>query len=299
LRKHTEQYIQKCEVCQKNKLPGRGYGLLAPRQAQLVPWHEVAVDLIGPWEIEMHGYTLSFRALTIIDTVTNYCEVVRITTKKAAYIGLMFENTWLSRYPRPMHCIFDQGGEFIGVGFQQMLHKHGIKPHPTTAKNPQANAICERLHQTIANAIRALTHTNPPRDLNEATLAVDTAISTATYAARAAVHNSMNISPGSLVFHRDMFLDIPIIADLHLLQQNRQVLIDKQLMLANTKRISFDHQPGQKVLKLAIGPNKLDPFYEGPYLIHTVHTNGTVTLQITPVIQERINIRRIRPFYQN
>jgi len=130
-------------------------------------------------------------------------------------------------------------------------------------------------------------------------LVFDTIISTATYAARATVHNSMNISPGSLVFHRDMFLDIPIIADLHLLQQNRQVLIDKQLMLANTKRISFDYQPGQKVLKLAISPNKLDPFYEGPYLIHTVHTNGTVTLQITPVIQERINIWRIRPFYQN
>jgi len=44
----------------------------------------------------------------------------------------------------------------------------------------------------FSNTIRALTHTNPPRDLNEATLAVDTEISTAIYAARAAVHNSMN-----------------------------------------------------------------------------------------------------------
>jgi len=48
------------DLMRKNKLPGRGYKLLAPRQAQLVPWHEVAVDLIGPWEMEMHGYTLSF-----------------------------------------------------------------------------------------------------------------------------------------------------------------------------------------------------------------------------------------------
>jgi len=31
------------------------------------------------------------------------CKVVRITTKKAAYIGLMFENTWLSCFPRLMH----------------------------------------------------------------------------------------------------------------------------------------------------------------------------------------------------
>jgi len=46
----------------------------------------------------------------------------------------------------------------------------------------------------------------------------------------------MGISPGSLVFHWDMFLDIPLIADLYLLQQSRQVLIDKQLMMANAKK---------------------------------------------------------------
>jgi len=146
--------------------------------------------------------------------------------------------------------------------------------------------------------MRALAHHNPPKDLNDATLLIDTAISTAAYAARASIHRTMGISPGSLVFHRDMFLDIPLIADLYLLQQNRQVLIDKQLMMANAKRISFDYQPGQKVLKLAISPNKLDPQYEGPYSIATVHTNGTVRLQLTPQIQEHINIRRIRPYRQ-
>jgi len=28
----------------KNKLTGRGYELLASRQAQLVPWHELAIE---------------------------------------------------------------------------------------------------------------------------------------------------------------------------------------------------------------------------------------------------------------
>jgi len=36
----------------KNKLPGRGYELLALKQAQLVPRHEVAIDLIGPYKME-------------------------------------------------------------------------------------------------------------------------------------------------------------------------------------------------------------------------------------------------------
>jgi len=104
----------------KNKLPGRGYELLALKQAQLVPRHEVAIDLIGPYKMEK----------------------------------------------------------------------------------------CMGLH------------------LIEITITIDTAISTTIYAAQAAIHNTMNISPESLIpyfddawvtelehlsisFLRDMFLNIP------------------------------------------------------------------------------------------
>jgi len=79
LRRQTERYICTCENCQKSKQPGRGYGHLAVRhQAQLSPWHEVAIDLIGPWEMEMSGYTLVFRALTIIETVTNFVKLSKL-----------------------------------------------------------------------------------------------------------------------------------------------------------------------------------------------------------------------------
>jgi hypothetical protein len=57
---------------------------------------------------------------------------------------MQFKNIWLSHYPRPQHCIHDQGTEFIGAEFQYMLMQSGIKDDvPTTVQNPQANAICE------------------------------------------------------------------------------------------------------------------------------------------------------------
>jgi len=40
----------------KNKLPGRSYELLALKQAQLVPRHEVAIDLIGPYKMEKNAW---------------------------------------------------------------------------------------------------------------------------------------------------------------------------------------------------------------------------------------------------
>ena len=73
-------------------------------------------------------------------------------------------------------------------------------------------------------------------------------------------------------------------------------MIDETLRRANLKRRSFDYQVNQQVLILADNPGKLDARAHGPYRIVQVHTNGTVTLQKTPHVLQRINIRRLRPF---
>ena len=97
-------------------------------------------------------------------------------------------------------------------------------------------------------------------------------------------------------FNRDMILDIPMVADWTLIQQNRQQLIDARLIAANRKRFSHDYHIGDEVLKLEYKPDKLSPRAHGPYRVNTVHTNGTVTIQLTPHTIERISIRRIKPF---
>jgi hypothetical protein len=60
--------------------------------------------------------------------------------------------------------------------------------------------------------------------------------------------------------------------------------------------MSYDYQPNQEVLKLVYEPGKLEPRAIGPYRVNTVHTNGTITIQLTPHIIERISIRRVKPF---
>ena len=136
----------------------------------------------------------------------------------------------------------------------------------------------------------------PLHNDEQANHVIDTALQTAAYAARATIHSSMKISPGALVFQRDMLLDIPLIADLHLLQQKRQALINERLFQANRARISHDYQPQEEVLVLKYKPDKLEPRAEGPFVIETVHTNGTITIRRNPYVIERINIRRVRPF---
>jgi predicted DNA binding CopG/RHH family protein len=242
------------------------------------------------------GQEIEFRALTSIDLVTNLVEIVRIKDKTCANVTLQFENAWLARHPRPATVIHDQGTEFTGFDFQNYLHLHGIEPRSISAKNPQANAVCERMHQTIGNSLRVLVTLNHPFNINDAEQLVDTAIANAVYAHRCSYHGTITATPGSLAFHRDMILDLPMQADLQLIHQHRQQLIDKELIKANRRRFAYDYQPGQEVLKLRYKPNKLEPRADGPYRIERVHTNGTLTIRLAPHVIERISIRRVKPY---
>ena len=55
------------------------------------------------------------------------------------------------------------------------------------------------------------------------------AIVSCIHATRIAVNNTMQHTPGEIVFQRDMLLDIPVIADLFAIGERRQLLIDKNL----------------------------------------------------------------------
>jgi hypothetical protein len=62
-----------------------------------------------------------------------------------------------------MGCIHDPGGEFTEVEFQTLLQNCLIRDVCTTAKNPQSNIVCKRMHQTVGNILKTLFHGEPPQ----------------------------------------------------------------------------------------------------------------------------------------
>ena len=287
----------RCEICQLNKPVNAQYGHLPARFAPLIPWFDVQIDLIGPWKITVNGIELEFSALTCIDPVTNLTEIAAIENKTAAHVFNVFEHAWLQRYPKPFRCIHDQGGEFIGEEFQRKLVQWGIDDVPTTSKNATANAICERMHLTVGNILRTRFNNNVAPNVAEAQQAVKDALAAANHAMRCAVSKSLaNNTPGEVVFGRDMLLNIPVIIDLMDIQNKRQLQIDENLRRQNAKRREYDYRIGHQVLLKVPNPNKLDPRYQGPFVITQVYTNGTVEIQRTPTVRERLNIRRLVPF---
>lgn len=294
LRRTIDRFV--CDACQHHKVGGRQYGHMGSRDVSGNPWHEVCVDLIGPWTVKVHNRVYEFDALTAIDPVTNLTEIIQIQKKTSEHITHKFFLSWIARYPRPLRCVHDNGGEFLGWEFQNLLSDLGVDSAPTTSRNPQSNAICERMHQTVGNILRTLVYTDPPRTVEQARLLVDEALARAQMALRCTVSTPLRATPGSLAFARDMFLDVPYVADWQLIQSRRQMLVDEARRKMNLKRRSYDYTVGQRVLKHVHQPTKMGFRKEGPYEIIQVHTNGNVTMELRQGVTERINIRRISPY---
>ena len=289
----------KCDACQRYKNDGRGAGHLAPRDVRVAPWEQVDIDLIGPWDITTRtNRTYQFNALTCIDRVTGLTELIRIDSKEPGHVADKFTESWLARYPRPLFCCHDNGGEFTGSDFQQLLSDFGIKDKPTTSRNPTGNSVCERMHLEVGNHLRTKIHSQPPRTLAEAEKLVDAELAATSHALRTNVSQVTGYSPGALAFHRDMFLDIPLVIDLLKVRQRRQVAVDSNLMRVNAKRSSYDYKVGDKVLKKRHEWKKLGERWDGPYTISRVHVNGNVTISLRDGVSERINIRRIKPYHE-
>ena len=93
LRKTVDNF--RCHACQKHKLHVTGYGLLPEKELKSVPFEEVAVDLTGPWTAQIRGRPYTFNALTIIYTVTNLVEMVRIDKKTSKHVARKYDQVWL------------------------------------------------------------------------------------------------------------------------------------------------------------------------------------------------------------
>ena len=294
LRQHVKDICQKCHTCQTAKRSNKKYGLMPEKEAEAEPWDKLCVDLIGPYTLKRKGkQALKLWCVTMIDPATGWFEMKQISDKEATTIANKVEQTWLTRYPWPTMITYDQGTEFMAEFAAMVKNDYGIKPKGITKRNPQANAIIERIHQTIGNIIRTfevqdnyLDEEDPWEGILAATM----------FAVRATYHTTLQATPSQLVFGRDAILNTQFEANWNLIRERKQRLIRKNNQAENAKRIPHTYHVGDKVLfreieKAKYGSNP----WSGPYVIRQVRNNGSVILQRGAII-EPINIRLIKPY---
>jgi hypothetical protein len=125
-------------------------------------------------------------------------------------------------------------------------------------------------------------------------------LSDAAWAVRSTYHTVLEASPGAAIFGQDMLFDIPFIADWQKIGEYRQRLTDLGNARENEGRIDYDYKVGQKVLlrKEGILRNAESRWHKKPWLITTIHMNGTITVQRGNK-EEQMNIRRVKLFMED
>jgi hypothetical protein len=324
MRNTIRRYVESCRSCHVNKRHSLKYGHVPPKLVITTPWKALCVDLVGPYTLNSKdGSSIDFMCLTMIDPATSWFKIVELPTvrvtvpkggkgkkticldytkdavifdKTSAQISNLVYKCWFSRYPHCCYMIYDNGSEFK-LHFQALCKTYGVKRKPTSIKNPQANAILERIHAVFTNMQRT-----GELDMAELVNASDINIflADAAWAICSTHHTVLKASPGAGIFGRDMLFDIPFIADLKTIGEHRQRLTDHDTDQENEGRIDYDYKVGQKILVRNEGIiRKAQSLWQkNPWTITTVHTNGNIKVQRRSK-EERLNIRRVKTFVED
>ena len=288
----------RCKACQVNKPSNQKLGILPPKTAEVIPWETLCIDLIGPYTIGKGKYSTTLHCLTMIDPATGWFEIAEVPSKKADDIANVLEMTWFSRYPWPVEVVMDRGKEFMAEVKSLLLNEYGITRKPITTRNPQANSMIERAHQTIHNMIRTK-QLEDKRSLPEGSWAG--ILSAVGFAMRATVHTTTQSTPSQLVFNRDAIHNIRFEADWLYIKERKQRTILQNNKRENAKRTPHIYEIGDRV-KVKLMPNRKhgEPYYQGPYEVSEVYDNGTVKLRRDTTnggaVFETWNIRNILPY---
>ena len=279
MREHIRKMCKTCHTCQLTKRTTIKHGKLPVKEHNGKPWDTLCVDLIGSYTIHHKGKfknghkknDLTLWCVTMIDPVTNWLEIAEIKTKRSDVVSNVIETTWLNRYQWPTQVILDRGTEFMAEFTQMIKEDYGIKKKPITTRNPQANGILERVHQTIGSMIKSFRVHDTELDEEDPWTGILGAVM---FATRAAMHNTNRATPTQLVFGRDAILNIQHEADWHFIKERKQKLSNINNTNENKKRKTHNYKEKEKVLiKLPQTTKYGSDAYTGPYEVTKVHPN--------------------------
>lgn len=151
INKDVNNWSKTCIHCQRSKVIRH---VVSPHGTFKLPdarFDHVHLDIVGPLPpSEGNAYIL-----TAIDRFTRWPEAFPMPNITAETVAKTFIRGWISRFGVPSTVITDQGRQFESDLFKQLSILLGTTRVRTSAYNPAANGLVERLHRQIKSALTA------------------------------------------------------------------------------------------------------------------------------------------------
>lgn len=188
-------YVRTCSTCIQQKPEQKApAGLLSGRPEVTQPWEMLSIDVVGPLPKSSSGYIY---ILSIQDYFSKFCLFLPMRNQSAKTISRLLEEHIFLLFGVPRILISDNGRNFTGSEFRNLLKSYGVKFVCTPYYHPESNP-CERQHRTVKTMLASYVRDNH-REWDKFLPKVACAI-------RTAKHESTGQSPYAVNFGREMTL---------------------------------------------------------------------------------------------
>ena len=311
-------YIQKCDTCESNKKP-----MVVPR-APLgslrsgAPGDFLATDFLGPLPVTARGNRY---ILLVTDHFTKYVEIIPVPDMTAEVCASKILNEVISRWGCPLTIHSDQGRTYESQVFSELCRMLEVKKSRTSPRNPKGNGQSERFNRTLLRMIKAyLRGEQKDWDLYLGCLAG---------AYRATPNESTKLTPNLLMMGREVRLPAELVFGSLGTYHDQEVTSYGDFVDSLRERMQHAHDVARKHLdsaakrsreiydnrvlqnkysvgdavwsllearKLGINP-KLEPTYEGPFLVKKNYANVDLLLQMDGSGKERLTHHdKLKPY---
>lgn len=273
------------------------------------PFQLIAIDLL---KLPKTNSGMNY-LMVASDHFSRYSILSPIQDKEAVTIVKTLVRDVICKYPTPNTILSDNGREFVNETMSKMCDEYGIQHNTVAPYSPQSNGLVERANRKILQELKNICLDRDHEIWDEFIPFVECTLNSLP-------NISIGESPHFIVFGEDKHLPNmlshqlkPIYTQDFITHHNNTFKrIHKQvrdkLTLTKEKMVKYNHKsnrqqkfkPGDIVFsRIHDRSDKLDPLFEGPYRIISIHHNIALIKHLEKSKESRSNVNHLKLVNRN
>jgi transposase InsO family protein len=316
----SKRYVASCPECQRTKNISQRNSMTLKYNLQIDLFDVWGIDFMGPFK-NSHRYEY---ILVMVDYVSKWVEAMSCRKASTEESITMIKNVIFPRFGTPRILISDGGTHFTGKNFKKFLSRLGIEHRVSTAYHPQTNGQAETSNRQLKSILNKTIEKGGKdwsKKLDGALWAYRTTFKTPIgmtpyqFVHGKACHLPVELEHKAYWAIKEMNIDLDVavvkrgiqiskLEEMRLKAYENASIYKERIKRWYDKRLKKkEFTEGDKVLLYnwsfkTFGKGKLQSKWDGPYVVHSVLSNGAITIMDVKGDQFMVNGQRLKVYYE-
>jgi transposase InsO family protein len=316
----TKRYVASCPECQRSRNISQRNSMPLKYNLQIDIFDVWGIDFMGPFK-----NSFGFEYIQVmVDYVSKWVEAIPCRKASTKESITMIKNVIFPRFGTLRILISDEGTHFTRKNFKKCLSKLGIEHRVSTAYHPQTNGQAE----TSNRQLKSILNKTIEKGGKDWSKKLDGAL----WAYRTVFKTQICMTPYQFVYGKACHLPVVLEykaywaikamnldLDVAVVKRRIQISVLEELRLKAYENASIykerikrwyderlkkkEFKEGDKVLLYdsrfkTFGKGKMQSKWDGPYVVHSVLSNGAITIMDIQGDQFMVNGQWLKVYYE-